>query len=99
MYQCTKFRTIASLSYSEFTIHCFVLALKRIVDHTVLTKEYRLCMLNAPGKVWRSLNSVSAKYDGTFRIRSKGVQMLSGIQGRPDVQNMMLSRRAMLRAL
>ncbi|MBW4726830.1 YfhO family protein [Prevotella nigrescens] len=97
-----KFRTVASiLVIAEFTIPLLAaLALKRIVDEpTVLTKNmkfvYASLVLTAGVALVMAL---MPSMMGPF-VSDQERQMLSGIQGMtPDVQNMMLSSIATMRA-
>ena len=97
-----KFRTVASiLVIAEFTIPLLAaLALKRIVDEpTVLTKNMKfvyasLALTAGVALVMALMPSVMGPF-----ISEQERQMLSGIQGMtPDVQNMMLSSIATMRA-
>jgi len=97
-----KFRTVASiLVIAEFTIPLLAaLALKRIVDEpTVLTKnmKYVYASLALTAGVALAI-ALMPSMMGPF-ISEQERQMLSGIQGMtPDVQNMMLSSIATMRA-
>ncbi|PDP69440.1 YfhO family protein [Prevotella intermedia] len=97
-----KFRTVASiLVIAEFTIPLLAaLALKRIVDEpTVLTKNMKfvyasLALTAGVALVMALMPSMMEPF-----ISEQERQMLSGIQGMtPDVQNMMLSSIATMRA-
>ena len=97
-----KFRTVASiLVIAEFTIPLLAaLALKRIVDEpTVLTKNMKFVYASlalTPGVAL--VMALMPSMMGPF-ISEQERQMLSGIQGMtPDVQNMMLSSIATMRA-
>lgn len=97
-----KFRTVASiLVIAEFTIPLLAaLALKRIVDEpTVLTKnmKYVYASLALTAGVALAI-ALMPSMMGPF-VSDQERQMLSGIQGMtPDVQNMMLSSIATMRA-
>lgn len=97
-----KFRTVASiLVIAEFTIPLLAaLALKRIVDEpTVLTKNMKfvyasLALTAGVALVMALMPSMMEPF-----VSDQERQMLSGIQGMtPDVQNMMLSSIATMRA-
>ena len=97
-----KFRTVASiLVIAEFTIPLLAaLALKRIVDEpTVLTKNMKfvyatLALTAGVALVMALMPSMMGPF-----VSDQERQMLSGIQGMtPDVQNMMLSSIATMRA-
>ena len=97
-----KFRTVASiLVIAEFTIPLLAaLALKRIVDEpTVLTKNMKfvyasLALTAGVALVMALMPSMMVPF-----VSDQERQMLSGIQGMtPDVQNMMLSSIATMRA-
>ena len=97
-----KFRTVASiLVIAEFTIPLLAaLALKRIVDEpTVLTKNMKfvyasLALTAGVALVMALIPSMMGPF-----VSDQERQMLSGIQGMtPDVQNMMLSSIATMRA-
>lgn len=97
-----KFRTVASiLVIAEFTIPLLAaLALKRIVDEpTVLTKNMKFVYASLALTAGVALvMALMPSMMGPF-ISEQERQMLSGIQGMtPDVQNMMLSSIATMRA-
>ena len=97
-----KFRTVASiLVIAEFTIPLLAaLALKRIVDEpTVLTKNMKFVYTSLALTAGVALvMALMPSMMGPF-ISEQERQMLSGIQGMtPDVQNMMLSSIATMRA-
>ena len=97
-----KFRTVASiLVIAEFTIPLLAaLALKRIVDEpTVLTKNMKFVYASLALTAGVALvMALMPSMMGPF-ISEQDRQMLSGIQGMtPDVQNMMLSSIATMRA-
>ena len=97
-----KFRTVASiLVIAEFTIPLLAaLALKRIVDEpTVLTKNMKFVYASLALTAGVALvMALMPSMMGPF-ISEQERQMLSGIQGMtPDVQNMMLSSLATMRA-
>ena len=97
-----KFRTVASiLVIAEFTIPLLAaLALKRIVDEpTVLTKNMKFVYASLALTAGIALvMALMPSMMGPF-ISEQERQMLSGIQGMtPDVQNMMLSSIATMRA-
>lgn len=97
-----KFRTVASiLVIAEFTIPLLAaLALKRIVDEpTVLTKNMKFVYASLALTAGVALvMALMPSMVGPF-ISEQERQMLSGIQGMtPDVQNMMLSSIATMRA-
>ena len=97
-----KFRTVASiLVIVEFTIPLLAaLALKRIVDEpTVLTKNMKFVYASLALTAGIALvMALMPSMMGPF-ISEQERQMLSGIQGMtPDVQNMMLSSIATMRA-
>jgi len=97
-----KFRTVASiLVIAEFTIPLLAaLALKRIVDEpTVLTKNMKFIYASLALTAGVALvMALMPSMMGPF-ISEQERQMLSGIQGMtPDVQNMMLSSIATMRA-
>ena len=97
-----KFRTVASiLVIAEFTIPLLAaLALKRIVDEpTVLTKNMKFVYASLALTAGVALvMALMPSMMGPF-ISDQERQMLSGIQGMtPDVQNMMLSSIATMRA-
>lgn len=97
-----KFRTVASiLVIAEFTIPLLAaLALKRIVDEpTVLTKNMKFVYASLALTAGVALvMALMPSMMGPF-VSDQERQMLSGIQGMtPDVQNMMLSSIATMRA-
>ena len=97
-----KFRTVASiLVIAEFTIPLLAaLALKRIVDEpTVLTKNMKFVYASLALTAGVALvMALMPSMMGPF-ISEQERQMFSGIQGMtPDVQNMMLSSIATMRA-
>ena len=97
-----KFRTVASiLVIAEFTIPLLAaLALKRIVDEpTVLTKNMKFVYTSLALTAGVALvMALMPSMMGPF-VSDQERQMLSGIQGMtPDVQNMMLSSIATMRA-
>ncbi len=97
-----KFRTVASiLVIAEFTIPLLAaLALKRIVDEpTVLTKNMKFVYASLAFTAGVALvMALMPSMMGPF-VSDQERQMLSGIQGMtPDVQNMMLSSIATMRA-
>ena len=97
-----KFRTVASiLVIAEFTIPLLAaLALKRIVDEpTVLTKNMKFVYASFALTAGVALvMALMPSMMGPF-VSDQERQMLSGIQGMtPDVQNMMLSSIATMRA-
>ena len=97
-----KFRTVASiLVIAEFTIPLLAaLALKRIVDEpTVLTKNMKFVYASLALTAGVALvMALMPSMMGPF-ISEQERQMLLGIQGMtPDVQNMMLSSIATMRA-
>ena len=97
-----KFRTVASiLVIAEFTIPLLAaLALKRIVDEpTVLTKNMKFVYASLALTAGVALvMALMPSMVGPF-VSDQERQMLSGIQGMtPDVQNMMLSSIATMRA-
>lgn len=97
-----KFRTVASiLVIAEFTIPLLAaLALKRIVDEPmVLTKNMKFVYTSLALTAGVALvMALMPSMMGPF-ISEQERQMLSGIQGMtPDVQNMMLSSIATMRA-
>lgn len=97
-----KFRTVASiLVIAEFTIPLLAaLALKRIVDEpTVLTKNIKFVYASLALTAGVALvMALMPSMMGPF-VSDQERQMLSGIQGMtPDVQNMMLSSIATMRA-
>ena len=97
-----KFRTVASiLVIAEFTIPLLAaLALKRIVDEpTVLTKNMKFVYASLALTAGVALvMALMPSMMGPF-VSDQERQMLSGIQGMtPDVQNMMLSSSATMRA-
>ncbi|ATV30816.1 YfhO family protein [Prevotella intermedia] len=97
-----KFRTVASiLVIAEFTIPLLAaLALKRIVDEpTVLTKNMKFVYASLALTAGVALvMALMPSMMGPF-VSEQERQMLSGIQGMtPDVQNMMLSSIATMRA-
>ena len=97
-----KFRTVASiLVIAEFTIPLLAaLALKRIVDEpTVLTKNMKFVYASLALTAGVALvMALMPSMMGSF-VSDQERQMLSGIQGMtPDVQNMMLSSIATMRA-
>ena len=97
-----KFRTVASiLVIAEFTIPLLAaLALKRIVDEpTVLTKNMKYVYASFALTAGVALAiALMPSMMGPF-VSDQERQMLSGIQGMtPDVQNMMLSSIATMRA-
>ena len=97
-----KFRTVASiLVIAEFTIPLLAaLALKHIVDEpTVLTKNMKFVYASLALTAGVALiMALMPSMMGPF-ISEQERQMLSGIQGMtPDVQNMMLSSIATMRA-
>ena len=97
-----KFRTVASiLVIAEFTIPLLAaLALKRIVDEpTVFTKNMKFVYASLALTAGVALvMALMPSMMGPF-VSDQERQMLSGIQGMtPDVQNMMLSSIATMRA-
>ena len=97
-----KFRTVASiLVIAEFTIPLLAaLALKRIVDEpTVLTKNMKFVYASLALTAGVALvMALMPSMMGPF-VSEQERQMFSGIQGMtPDVQNMMLSSIATMRA-
>ena len=97
-----KFRTVASiLVIAEFTIPLLAaLALKHIVDEpTVLTKNMKFVYASLALTAGVALvMALMPSMMGPF-VSDQERQMLSGIQGMtPDVQNMMLSSIATMRA-
>ena len=97
-----KFRTVASiLVIAEFTIPLLAaLALKRIVDEpTVLTKNMKFVYASLALTAGVALvMALMPSMMGPF-VSDQERQLLSGIQGMtPDVQNMMLSSIATMRA-